>query len=219
MKENERFFELIEYLKVQGLLSNYVELANVLATNKAGVSDLKQGRKKISLEILNNMKLSYPAINLEWIITGKGEMINSGVPVPTINYQHIGNPYYNVDFSGSFTLVCNNQATSPDYYINFEPFNIKNGMWCNVSGKSMEPEINNGDKICIKEVKDWQTFIPFGEIYGIVTNEFRTVKRVGKSTTKGCIKLIPSNPDYDPQDLPISQVIAIFQVVGAVKMF
>lgn len=74
MDENLRFIALVEALKEQGQVADYVQLAATLGTNKAGISDIKAGRKKISIELLRRMKLSYPATNVEWVIMGVGEM-------------------------------------------------------------------------------------------------------------------------------------------------
>ncbi len=82
MNENIRFIEVIESLKQMGAVSDYVQIATVLETNKAGISDIKSGRKKLSLEILRRMKLSYPSVNIEWVIMGEGEMFHSQ-PQPT----------------------------------------------------------------------------------------------------------------------------------------
>lgn len=75
MEENVRFFEVVEELKNRGVLSDYIQLAGVLETNKAGVSDLKNGRKKLSVDNIRRMKLSYPFINVEYIIMGSGKMV------------------------------------------------------------------------------------------------------------------------------------------------
>ena len=75
--ENSRFFQIVERLKKEGKISDYVNLATILETNKAGINDLKQGRKKLSIEIIRRMKYSYPSINLNWLITGEGEMFDS----------------------------------------------------------------------------------------------------------------------------------------------
>ncbi len=74
MDENLRFTALIDELKAQGQITDYVQLAAMLGTNKAGISDIKAGRKKISVDLLRCMKSSYPTINLEWIIMGVGDM-------------------------------------------------------------------------------------------------------------------------------------------------
>lgn len=77
MGENIRFMEVVESLKGIGVINDYVQLAAILETNKAGISDIKSGRKKLSIEILRRLKLSYPNINIEWVIMGEGEMFHS----------------------------------------------------------------------------------------------------------------------------------------------
>lgn len=74
MSETIRFFKIVDALKKQKELTDYVELATILNTNKAGVSDIKQGRKKLSIDNIRSMKLSYPNINVDYIIMGEGEM-------------------------------------------------------------------------------------------------------------------------------------------------
>ncbi|WP_418549348.1 transcriptional regulator [Parabacteroides goldsteinii] len=74
MSETIRFFKIVDALKKQKELTDYVELATILNTNKAGVSDIKQGRKKLSIGNIRSLKLSYPNINVDYIIMGEGEM-------------------------------------------------------------------------------------------------------------------------------------------------
>ena len=157
-------------------------------------------------------------LNPDWLLTGRGEMLRVDAPIK--NYKGLGCPYYNVDFQGGFELLYNNQTTIPEYHIDFGPYNMEGGLWCNVSGKSMEPEISNGDIILIKEVQSWQDYIDFDDIYGIVTNNgFRTIKRVKKGKTKDSYTLVPTNPDYDSQEIQKSMIMHIFKVLCAVKRF
>lgn len=162
---------------------------------------------------------NYPLYDANWLLTGDGEMLKSENMKPSKS-QSKGVPYYNVDFIGGFDLVMSDQTLRPDYLIDFQKYNDAD-CWCNVTGHSMEPEINNGDIIALKEVKEWQTFLPFGEVYGIVTNEHRTIKRVTASTKEGFLKLVPTNKssEYQPQDIPVSIIIRIFRVLGCVKKF
>ena len=74
MDENIRFIEVLDDLKRKGYIADYVQAANILGTNKAGISDIKGGRKKLSIEMLRRMKESYHEVNIEWIIMGVGNM-------------------------------------------------------------------------------------------------------------------------------------------------
>lgn len=75
--ENLRFVQLVESLKEQGQLADYVQLAAILETNKAGISDIRAGRKKISIDLLRRLKNSYPLVSLDWVIMGVGEMYST----------------------------------------------------------------------------------------------------------------------------------------------
>lgn len=67
----KRFFEVYEYLKKEGRIASQEELGNIIGTNKSGISDIKYGRKKLSLDNLINMISSYENINIEFILFNK----------------------------------------------------------------------------------------------------------------------------------------------------
>lgn len=72
MEENLRFIQLLDILKSNGVISDYVQIAQQLGTNKAAISDIKGCRKKLSIDLLRRLKLSYPSVDLVWIIMGTG---------------------------------------------------------------------------------------------------------------------------------------------------
>lgn len=166
-------------------------------------------------------------INLKWLLTGEGEMLckeekqEAVSDTPSVNQEFKGAPYYNVDFIGGFDLVLNDQTANPEYYINYRPFNRKDILWCNLTGHSMEPELYNGDIIALKEVSTPIKYLPAGEIYGIVTDEFRTVKRIRISEREGYVRLIPSNKseEYCEQEIPIAMIIKVYAVLGSIRKF
>ena len=80
MDENIRFIELLDALKANGIINDYVQVSKELGTNKAGISDIKSGRKKLSIDLLRRMKSSYPQMNIEWVIMGEGEMFSQKPP-------------------------------------------------------------------------------------------------------------------------------------------
>ena len=56
-------------------------------------------------------------------------------------------------------------------------------------------------------------------ICGIMTDEWRTVKRVRKSDNPEYIRLEPVNKEYDEQEIPKSIIRGVWQVLGSVKKF
>lgn len=153
------------------------------------------------------------------ISDGKNTSVQQAVNVPSISYTH-GRPYFNVDFLGGFDIIINDQTVMPEYNIDFKPYNKEGVMWCNITGHSMEPLVSNGDIIAIKEMKEWRNFILYGEVYGIVTEDMRTVKVVTKSEQgQDFMRLVPINKseEYQPQDIPVKLITHVFKVVGCMK--
>lgn len=160
-----------------------------------------------------------PTVNIDkdWLLTGNGKMIVEDVPTPEISYTD-GVPYYDVDFQLGFDEMEHPGAPNPEYLIRMPGYE-KATLWCNASGHSMEPEINSGDILAMQRIEDF-SFLPFGDIYGfITTNGMRTIKRLGRSDRDGHYRLIPTNKDYDAQDIPIKAIAVVYRVLGAMKSF
>lgn len=89
----------------------------------------------------------------------------------------------------------------------------KNSKIVFASGESMFPLISNGDRIVIREVENWN-FIYYGQIYLILTNEYRMVKYIRKhpSNDKEFILLKSKNPDFDDIELPRREIKRLFVV-------
>lgn len=126
-----------------------------------------------------------------------------------------------MDFIGGFDFVVNDQTQHPDYYINYPPYNKEGVLWCNLTGHSMEPELSNGDVIALREVNSPIEYLPAGEIYGIVTDEYRTVKRIRPGHQEGFVRLIPSNksPEFCEQEIPVDMIRRIYAVLGSIRKF
>lgn len=214
-----------------------LEFAKSIGLEQGSYSGLESGKKgSLTKQTALLLKLVY-RVNMDYLYGVSDKMFEddssekvsednikmlkgANVDIPVVNYERRGSPYYNVDFIGGFDIVMNDQTRLPDYYIDFEPYNRDGVKWCNISGHSMEPEINNGDFIAIRKVEDWQNFITLGEIYAIITtNGLRTVKRIRKGSSPDTYLLVPSNADYDTQEIRKDMIFAIFEVMGGVKKF
>lgn len=142
-------------------------------------------------------------------------------PIIVEEQQPDGNPYYDVDFTGGFDIMVNDQTTRPDGYVNLPTYNSPGTLWCNITGHSMEPMINHGDIIAIRELRDWHSYLPKGEVYGIITsNGLRTVKIVRKGSDIRHLRLVPVNTaEYDEEEIDVTTITKVFQVLGSIKRF
>lgn len=178
-------------------------------------------RTSIQPKTLDKIATVYPELNIAWLITGQGEMLSGNNENEIVHISKdckMGVPYYDVDFIGGFDTIINNQVVTPNYNIVLKPYE-KATCWCNITGHSMEPEINHGDMIALRKIEDF-SFLPLGEVYAIITfNDMRTVKRLGPSTNPDNYTLIPTNksPEYGIQELPKKMIRSIFEVMGCIK--
>ena len=128
----------------------------------------------------------------------------------------VGVPYYDVDFMGGFNEIFNDQTSVPACNIVAPGFE-KATLWCNVTGHSMEPKINHGDIIALRQctIDD----IQYGEIYAVVLDSFRTIKILRRGSTPDVLRYVPINQDFDDQEFPVSRIINIFEVIGSIARF
>ena len=130
---------------------------------KSGVTrGILQQNNGISEDNIARFLAYAPDVNVEWLITGNGDMLrtmqenkqeksqyNDSLTYCTpklADDPNVGKPYYDVDFIGGFTEIFNSQVSVPATNIVIRGFE-KADLWCNVTGHSMEPKINHGDII------------------------------------------------------------------------
>lgn len=136
----------------------------------------------------------------------------------SVNQDQRGRPYYDVDFINGYDLIINDQTTNPAHYIDFPQYNNAD-YWANATGNSMAPLINHGDIVALKQLHDWSTYLLYGEVYAIVTDEYRTIKKVRKSTKGDThVRFVPLNTEeFDEQDIAKDTIRVVYQVIGCAK--
>lgn len=181
----------------------------------------------ITEDILARFIATYPMVKLEWLLKGIGDMIQEDNVAnmqekiqknAEISYDpSVGTPYYDVDFFGGFSEIINDQTRLPACNI-VVPGLERATVWCNVTGHSMEPRINHGDIIALREctIQD----IQYGETYAVVLDTIRTIKILRRGSSPSTLLYVPVNKSgYDDQEFDISRIIKIFEVVGSISKF
>lgn len=173
---------------------------------------------------------NYPRYSTGWLLTGAGSMLKddlngiktideanpSFMPTTSMN-PSVGTPYYDVDFIGGFDEVFNSQVNIPATNIVIRGFE-KASLWCNVTGHSIEPKINHGDIIALRQCT--LNDIQYGEIYAVVLDTIRTIKILRRSPDPSKLRFIPINTeDYDEQEFDKSRIMNVFEVIGSISKF
>ena len=225
MENNETIHERISQLVDKYGDGKNTVFASLIGSNEANVRGYRNNTMP-KYDFLEKIAKCFD-INLKWLLTGEGSMFDvyksynksNTRNLTIINQDYKGSPYYNVDFIGGFDLLMNDQTINPDFYINYPPYNKDGVVWVNLTGRSMEPELSNGDIIALKPMNTPIQYLPTKEIYAIVTEEWRTVKRIELSDRDGFIRLLPSNPEYKAQEIPISMITRVYAVLGSIRKF
>jgi phage repressor protein C with HTH and peptisase S24 domain len=136
-------------------------------------------------------------------------------PVAEVHEPQI--PYYNVDVTASAFPVFADEREESDYFISIPAFKD-----CDfavpIYGDSMYPKIKNGYIVAVKEVKN-RAVILFGEIYLVITEDYRTVKYIRKhpdDRTK--VLLCSENPSFDDVEIPFDSILRLFKVRGQISI-
>ena len=240
------FIERLQYFMTQkGINDNQMTIAAGLSIGLLGKA--KTSGKGMSSVNIEKILLAYPELSPNWLLTGRGEMLKTKNTSDTKNVEiqpvdsckvtknksntqensikkisvsyspSIGTPYYDVDFIGGFSEVFNDQTALPTCNI-VVPGLEKATVWCNVTGHSMEPRINHGDIIALREctLQDVQ----YGEIYAVVLDTLRTIKMLRKGSAPDKLLYVPINKtDYDEQEFSISRIKKIFEVIASISKF
>lgn len=130
-----------------------------------------------------------------------------------------GTPVYDID------ATCGPNSRSIDFTkdvvigsVNLPEID-KNSKIVFASGDSMFPLISDGDRIVIREIESWN-FIYYGQIYLILTSEYRMVKYIRKHPTndKEYVILRSKNPEFDDIELPRNEIKRLFVVENVLSI-
>jgi Predicted transcriptional regulator len=221
----KRITQLIAKLK-----TNNRRLADSIGIDASFMSKAEKGVVLISPKYVSELQ-SIHNVNPTWLLYGEGEMFGINVPneITKNEFQQQllakknGNKlntvkFYDIDFAaGNIEFYDDNHPAT--YEMDLP--NFKGCIAFRTYGDSMQPQIMNGTIVIAKEIKDWRDYIPFGEIYGIVTHDGRKyLKTVRKSTKPGThITLHSENEKYDDWDLPLTKIKSMWLVCGSINKF
>lgn len=86
-----------------------------------------------------------------------------------------------------------------------------------VTGDSMMPEYNPGDRILIKRI-DPNIFIEWGRVYVLDTPNGAVLKKLMKSDEPGYVQCVSLNPDVQPFEVSVTDVRGWYRVLLVMSM-
>jgi len=180
--------------------------------------------RSIGSDKCNEIISQYPDLNIEWMITGKGQMINTQrteVNEPKGKYglqKNKGIPIIPIEAmaglsNGDKTVI---ELECEHYYV--PDFQSKADFLIRISGTSMAPKYYNGDVVACKKIPT-ETFIQWGKVYVMDTIQGAICKRLFQSENgDDWVRVVSDNEKYPPFEMKKKEIRSLAIVIGVIRL-
>lgn len=210
MSMNKRILQFVEYLGI-----SVSEFERNCDLSNGAVSKMGDNTRRSTINKIYNV---YPQLNTDWLLTGKGDMLNNTTTDSSQTHGNINTLQNTIKYypnvNGSMggvqflddpnEMVCD--ITIPGYS------DCKFAI--NAYGDSMYPLIKSGQIILMSE---WsESFIDWGRIYLVVTKSgYRVIKRLYPGASDTTITCKSENPETNPPfEIEKSDINKVYLVKG-----
>ena len=214
----ERIIQLIEYKNIPKE-SFYVKIGMTSASFRG-----KAKNSPLNSTAIENILSEIPDVNLQWLLTGEGEMMRSEVNIlydPPYRYKRSDDSIflYDIDAAANLKTLFDNKTQNVIGSIHIPDMPICDGA-VRIRGDSMYPILKSGDIVIYKEVPHFDNVI-FGEMYLIDFtlngDYYLVVKYIKRSAVDGHIMLVSYNSHHDPLDIPVSGIRAMALIKASIR--
>ena len=218
----QRLKKVVKWLIFSGFGENEKELAELLGYTKSSFSQILNGKVPLSDKFLDKICSLDNNINKVWILENKGEMLKSSNNTPAVAEPQLpsGVPMLPFDaFAGIGTDAEGvNLDTIEERYVVPLFDGMKMDFMISVRGSSMYPKYNSGDVVACRMVQEL-LFVQWNKVYVLDTiSQGVIIKRLKKSDKEGFVICKSDNEQYEPFEIPMSDIRTIALVVGAIRL-
>ena len=220
MTKNERFSKAVNYLRMQSIVAKNEDVAVKMGADPSNVSRSIKGTGGYpSDSFLCRFNTAFDNIfNLQWLLTGEGEMIESAEPMP------IEQGGLTDDIESAYVIpllpVSAQGGSLNDFIVSVKESDcekvispIKGADYAmSVSGDSMAPEYPSGSQILIKRINE-KAFIDWGRVYVLDTCNGTVIKQLFPSKKPGMVICKSINPKFPPFEVSMADVYGVYRVL------
>jgi phage repressor protein C with HTH and peptisase S24 domain len=203
---------------------NYKKISASEFARRIGVSPTYVGsiRKSIQPDKIISIALNFPDLNISWLLTGVGEMIQASTPTLTKNNTENQEESHQVPLIPTAAFAGSIQGYTPDSALISECQRITSpipaDLAITISGQSMEPVIHDGTVVLLRRLSDRPT-IAWGNIYIVDSNDGAFIKRLyPHASDPNQIMCHSVNPDYPPFSIHTDAIQGIYRIVGTIHV-
>lgn len=171
---------------------------------------------------LENISAIYPELNINWLVTGVGEMLNEDSSSSATTSDADGDnlvPLVPLSaMAGKLTGFSLEGITNNDCERIISP--IKGADFAvPVSGDSMAPVFPNGSRVLVQKTNP-NAFIEWGKVYVLNTCNGIVIKQLRKSNKDGFVSCYSFNDNsiYAPFDIALADIHGFYKVLMCLSM-
>lgn len=218
IKKNILYFIENQSIKKEDFYKN----TGISASNFKGVG-LKS---EMSSDKIAKILSIYPFIDSNWLLTGKGQMLNyhitdNLVSEPPegyhVNRKTEGIPLIPIEAMAGFG---GGDRQVLEYECEFFSIPTFKGadFLIQVKGSSMYPTYSSGDIVACKKLVRDDVFFQWNKVYVIDTEQGALIKRIAEGKDQDHVMIVSDNEKYQPFNLPKYKIHAISIVMGVIRL-
>ena len=216
---NSRTIGAINALLEQDSALTKTALASSLNVKPAKFSEILNGRMMAGADMMALLCSEYN-ISASYLLTGEGTMFNNGNELPVAH--HTTSPKEGIPLIplSAMAGALTGEQTVLEYECERYVVPAFNGadFLIPVKGNSMNPTYLSGDIVACQRVPMAGLFFQWNKPYVLDTAQGPLIKRIKPGSDKQHVLIVSDNEQYDPFELPYSEIHAVALVIGIIRL-
>ena len=180
---------------------------------------LKGNTKTVSFQVQEKLKTAYPELNIDWLVTGEGDMILPSSPSPPTVVHVSGSaetrPRLPLNVTAGPNEILDGALLAQCEQVPVVKMLPNYTFTMRVTGESMQPYINPGDEVACLAIEE-PAFLQWGRVHVLFTTQGVVVKRIFDAGDG--IRCVSFNPDYPDFVIPKREIYSYNLVVGLIRL-
>lgn len=173
----------------------------------------------IGTDKLENILSVYPNLSPNWLLTGEGAMLK-GEDLPVAHQTTSPKEGIPLIPLSAMAGALTGEQTVLEYECERYVVPAFNGadFLIPVKGNSMTPTYVSGDIVACQRVPMTGLFFQWNKPYVLDTAQGALIKRIKPGSDKEHVLIVSDNEEYDPFELPYSEIHAVAMVIGIIRL-
>lgn len=173
----------------------------------------------IGTDKLENILSVYPNLSPNWLLTGEGAMLK-GEDLPVAHQTTSPKEGIPLIPLSAMAGALTGEQTVLEYECERYVVPAFNGadFLIPVKGNSMTPTYVSGDIVACQRVPMTDLFFQWNKPYVLDTAQGALIKRIKPGSDKEHVLIVSDNEEYDPFELPYSEIHAVAMVIGIIRL-